>query len=123
GKQTSAALAPPITMLVMVRLHWPLLEMGKGSKDLQSPTVWMTSGSNPRSGGTSMTGHSALATTVRLITGLSGSSLTIRSVQLLGPHALGVKRMTTSTQKSWLTAAGNGLLTSVKSAQGPTNEI
>src|SRR5215468_11289857 len=82
----------------------------------------MTSGANPRSGGTSMTGHSALATTVRLITGLSGSSLTIRSVQLLGPHEVGVKRMTTSTQKSWLTAAGNGLLTSVKSGQGATKE-
>src|ERR1051325_330191 len=41
----------------------------------------------------------------------------IVSVQVFGPQDVGVNRMTTGTQKSWLTAAGNGLLMMVKSAQ------
>src|SRR5262249_4071910 len=117
----SPALAPPMATLTIFRLHWPLLEIGNGCRVVQAPTVWMTSGAKARSGGTSMAGHGVLAVTVRLMTGLSGSSLTMRRLQVFAPHEVGVKRMTASRHESGLTTAGNGLLTSVKSWQGGWN--
>src|SRR5947207_2268739 len=64
-----------------------------------------------------MSGHGVFAVTVKVMVGKSGSSVVMTSVQLLGPHEAGVKRMTTSRHESWLTVAGKGLLMSVKSGQ------
>src|SRR5881296_568831 len=100
----------------------PVLEIGKGSSDRQGPKLVMTVGGKARSGGTSIELHGVLAVTGKLITGESGSSLMTCSVQVLRPQELGVKRITTSTHESWLTTAGKGLLTRMKSGQGRTKE-
>src|SRR6266852_4734493 len=118
----SPASAPPITMLAMTRLQLPLLEIGKGSRLWQAPTLWMTSGAKARSGGTSICGQGVLAVTVRVLVREAGSSLTMTRVQLLGPQEVGVRRITTFRQESGLTVAGNGLLIKVKSGQGGTKE-
>src|SRR5262249_13524446 len=59
-----------------------------------------------------------LAVIVLVMTGVSGSSLVMTRVHDLGPADVGVKRITTSLQESWLTVAGKGLFTSTKSEQG-----
>src|SRR5260370_6169528 len=82
----------------------------------------MTSGANPRSGGTSMDGQGVLAMTGRLITPLAGSSLLICRLQLLGPQEVGVNRIVSERHESGLTTAGKGLLIRVKSAQGGTKD-
>src|SRR5436190_13081526 len=125
GKPTreySAACGPPIFTSVIRNGHVPVFEIGKGSSERHGPKLEMTVGGNAMSGGTSIAAQGELAVTIRVITGVSGSSVMISSLHCLRPHEVGVKRITKSTQESWLTIAGNGLLTSLKSGQAGKNK-
>ena len=79
--------------------------------------LWITVGGKPKSGGTSIEGAGVFAVNVKVITGVSGSSLVIVNVHDFGPGEVGVNLITKPRQESGLTVAGNGLLINVKSGQ------
>src|SRR5229473_2514787 len=99
----------------MLRLHVPMLEMGNGFGVLQDPTLWITVGGKPRSGGMLIMDAGVLAVTGKVTLLVLGSLLLIVNVHDLDPPEVGVNLTVRFRQELALTVAGKGLLTSVKS--------
>src|SRR5262249_38234141 len=121
-RENSLPFTPPITILVIVRLHVPVFEIGNGFSDWHGPMLWITVGGKLTSGGTSIEADGVLAVTVNITIGLVGSSLLIFKVHDLGPAEVGVKRITRLRHESGLTVAGKGLLMIVKSGHAGTKD-
>ena len=111
---------PATVMFVMLRLQVPVFEMGNGFGVEQAPILWMTVAGKARSGGTSIEAAGVFPVTTSVMVGLFGSSLVITKLQDFDPSEAGVKRITKFKHESWLTVAGNGLLTREKSVQPRT---